>query len=1300
MPVNPFAAYLPPDRLQALAGGRPLTEYCTGSALFADISGFTPLTAALTRELGPQRGAERLTAQLNEIYDALIAVLDAHGGSVLGFSGDAITSWFDAGITPSAAARAVACAHALQRAMHSFDSLRTPGGQRFDLAVKVSVASGAARRLVVGDPAHLRMEALAGATVQRMALGENHANRGDVLVDEATLAALPGSPGIREWRGDNPRFAVLEPVTASSPDAGRLALAESVTAQAQAAPLAEWVLPAVRVRLTASDGRFLAELRPATALFLRFDGIDYDHDVDARDKLDALLHMTQRVMAQHGGNFIQLSIGDKGSYGYAAFGAPIAHEDDATRAAAAALDLQAQAKSLPWLDGLQIGISMGQMRAGAYGGRTRCTYGVLGEDTNLAARLMALAGPGQTLISVHAHEAMRRRPAALPRGARFVSIGQHAIKGWSNTLEVFALQAGDAADLDIPVFEAEPLLPLVGRVQACARLLQVIEAAQQAPGQLWELHGAAGIGKSRLLQWVLAEATKRGSLTLGARCPGEGMQRPYAPWRDIVGQLLGANPADAAALQQALLNQDAAFASRLPLLGDVCGVQFPDTALTRGLEPRQRQQALFGLMSDLLARVCVQQPLLLWLEDATQLDEASRALLTSIGQQLARWPLLLMCVTREPLDLPGQTLALDGLLPDEMSELLRNALREKTQQLGQEGAPAAITPQVGDAIARRAQGNPLFAIELVQALQAKAVRHDGDADEPAALPDSLQGLVLARVDRLSEAPRLTLKLASIIGQQFEASVLAKLHPGSPGPLELGRLLDHLSARQLIRPQATEPALMLLRASPDQSYTFADGISRNAVYDTLLESQQRELHAAVGLAIETQADHMNDVTAARIAHHSWLGHDFVRAMPQLMAGAEHARLRFANAAALQGYQRVRQCAVQVSGSAALLRTALLRGGELYVTIGKHAEAAEWLEQLLALVPNPETAEPELADAVAVACRWLARSHEQRTDYGQALAWIVRGLRVLGERQTPETSELSALAGLIHSRQGRHSQALEMAERARSSAEASGAQAALARAITLRGHIARLAGQPTEAVAYFVRSLDIYQATGNLAGEAIALNQLANAHYSLGDPAAALPAYTRARELFGLMGNHYQRALTDNNLGEIARVQGRLDAALQHFAEAAAVLQQTGGSGWVLGAIHNNTGAVLLLKQQPALALEQLAEAERLFAQANSRDFLPELYRLRAEAVLLQADPARAEPLARQALALALSLNQRSEQGAALRVLGEIHLRAGRVSEAQALLHEALAVSQTAGNRGEIARVEALLRAHSPRAAGPA
>ena len=152
-----------------------------------------------------------------------------------------------------------------------------------------------------------------------------------------------------------------------------------------------WLLPPVYQRLHSGRGEFLAELRPAVALFVRFTGISYDEDPQAPSNLNTFIIEVERILARLEGSLIQLTIGDKGSYLYAAFGAPIAHEDDPARGAMAALEIRAAASRLDYHLDVQIGITLGRMRTGAYGSATRRTYGVLGDAVNLSARLMSHA---------------------------------------------------------------------------------------------------------------------------------------------------------------------------------------------------------------------------------------------------------------------------------------------------------------------------------------------------------------------------------------------------------------------------------------------------------------------------------------------------------------------------------------------------------------------------------------------------------------------------------------------------------------------------------------------------------------------------------------------------------------------------------------------------------------------------------------------------------------------------------------------------------------------------------------------
>jgi class 3 adenylate cyclase len=321
--VTTLHIYLAQDRLRALARGESLPTRTTGSALFADISGFTALTEALRNSLGARRGAEELARRIEAVYSALITQIELFGGSVIEFAGDSMLCWFDYDLSliaaiespdtivqPSGAQRAVACGVALQRAMRAFARIILPDKSTTALTLKVAVASGTAHRFIVGAPKIRRIDTLAGAIVARTATAEHLAQAGEVLIDEVTAKIMGEALTIQEWREDkesNERFAVIrgltqpiDPPVLMQLDAGYLMPEE----------LHPWLHAPLVEREQAGQVAILIEFRPCAAMFVRFTGIDFDHDL-AGPQLDAFVCQAQEIVARHGGTFLQLAIGTR-----------------------------------------------------------------------------------------------------------------------------------------------------------------------------------------------------------------------------------------------------------------------------------------------------------------------------------------------------------------------------------------------------------------------------------------------------------------------------------------------------------------------------------------------------------------------------------------------------------------------------------------------------------------------------------------------------------------------------------------------------------------------------------------------------------------------------------------------------------------------------------------------------------------------------------------------------------------------------------------------------------------------------
>ncbi|MBK7454637.1 MAG: GAF domain-containing protein [Anaerolineales bacterium] len=394
------AIYIPMDRRQAMAQHVTLPERAHGAALFADVSGFTTLTESLANELGLQRGAEEMIRHLNRVFTVLIDEVHRYSGAVISFSGDAITCWFDDldlqgnPRADSSLERAAACAFAMQKGMMQFSAISTPNGKTIGLSIKVALAVGPARRMAVGDGSTHQIDVLAGATLTALANAEHESERGEVVLATANLTSVEEKFNIAAWRKEK-QFAVL---TSLKNEITPCPWAEIGPDAIIKSRLRSWMHPTVFEKVRAGQSEMLSELRPATALFMKFGGLDYDNDPQADKKLNAFMQWVEGVIAPHNGSIIQFTVGDKGSYIYIVFGAPIAHRDDAAQAVFTALELASPPESLSYMTDQFIGLASGQMRVGAYGGAGHRTYGAIGDRTNLAARLMVAASKSSAEI--------------------------------------------------------------------------------------------------------------------------------------------------------------------------------------------------------------------------------------------------------------------------------------------------------------------------------------------------------------------------------------------------------------------------------------------------------------------------------------------------------------------------------------------------------------------------------------------------------------------------------------------------------------------------------------------------------------------------------------------------------------------------------------------------------------------------------------------------------------------------------------------------------------------------------------
>jgi class 3 adenylate cyclase/tetratricopeptide (TPR) repeat protein len=1096
-------AYIARDRRWSLATRTTMPDRVRGAGLFADISGFTPLTEALANELGSQRGSEELTANLDRVFQAVIAEVDAFGGDVIYFSGDAITCWLDG----DDGQRATAAALAIQETMDRVGTIVTPNGTTVRLAVKVAVAVGAARRFVVGDPAIQLIDVLAGRLVDDLAEAEHHAAKGDVVLDPSAVGSLGDRVRLREERTDEESrrsFGVVEGLTVE------------VTRQSTAEPppledelVQPWLLPAVWDRIRAGRGEFLAELRPAYPVFLRFGGIDYDDDDEAIGKLDGFVRRAQQIMAGFGGNVLQLTLGDKGAYLYGVFGSPTAHEDDAARAAAATLELRDLERTSD-VTGIQIGIGHGRLRSGTYGHRMRRTFVCLGDAVNLAARLMSKAPDGSIYVSGDVRSdagdgyIWEDLPALTLKG-KAAPVVAHALIG--------SLEGASRRRLRYE-------LPLIGRVAELDLLDGALQRSMAGAGAIVGIAAEAGTGKSRLVAEFVRSARRRGLFVAFGECQSFGTTTGYFVWREIWRRLLRLAEAEPqvrqiATVEHELAAIDKGLVARAPLLGGLLGLDIPDSDLTGAFDAKLRKASLEALLIDVLRARAGDEPVVLVLEDCHWIDELSRDLLEALGRAAAVLPVLIVLAYR-PADVPGGGLGIDRLPsfqervldhfgPEEAAELIRSKLEQVA------GSEAAASDSLVTLVTERSGGNPFYIEELVTFIASQGIdATDERAVRAIELPESLHSLVLGRIDTVGEEPRRTLKVASVVGRTFEAPTLPGAYP------ELGALdvvVNHLAILRAAD-------LVNLDREADQAWLFKHVVTQEVAYESLPFAVRATLHGRIGRYLEETAGDAIDRRLDILAYHFWRSDDEGRKRDYLARAADAARAAYANAAAIDYLERLAPLLAGHDRAAALLKL-----GKILEFVGQWSRA--------------ETVGAEALD--------LATTLE------------APGLLGWGETQLAEVAR----------RQGRFDEASERLSRAEELFVKAGDDDGLGQVHQQAGTVAAQRGDYDAARDRYGRSIAIRERLDDRRNLGSVYSNLAIVDEYGGDFAAARVHNERALAVRTAAGDRWGVGVSQNNLGMIALHERQLGEARTRLEEAIR-LQLEVGDGWMLAIARNNLG----------------------------------------------------------------------------------------------------------------------------------
>jgi class 3 adenylate cyclase/tetratricopeptide (TPR) repeat protein len=1142
--MNNLYAYLPQDRRLALSHGDVLPSRVYGTALFADISGFTPLTEKLVQTLGARRGAEELSNHLNQVYDALINALERYGGSVIGFAGDAITCWFDDApqLGVSAALYGLASALEMQTAMRAFP----------ELALKIALASGPARRFVVGDPKIQLIDTLAGATLARMASGEHLAQKGEILADETTLLSAGNRAQVSAFRKSLDPQAQFGVVTSLSGDI----FPQPRPLEINAFEARPWLLPAVYEREQAGLGAFLTELRNAVALFLHFEGIDYDQDEAAGEKLDQWIRLVQEIATHNGGTLLALTIGDKGSYCNIAFGAPVTYENDARRALNTALELRASAAKQPFITAIRIGVSRGTMCTGAYGGTSRRTYGLLGDETNLAARLMQAAAAGQIIVS--------GRVQYVTSGEFiFDTLPMLTVKGKSQPVTVFSLNA-ITRHKNYRLLDPIYALPMIGRQAEVEAIRQKMELAAHGQGQVVAITAEAGMGKSRLVAEMIRQSQQAGFYGYGGACQSDGVNTGYLVWHAILRGLLDVD-GDAPITKQsqqlaaALENFAPQRLPAMPLVAITLGLSLPENDFSRGLEPKDRKSAIEAALVDCVRGAALAlrshgNSLFLILEDLHWIDALSHDLLTEIAQTIADLPVFILLVYRPPemtrLSAPRveklnhfSQITLSALSLNEVGAMISAKLAQLFPNR-EFDLPEGVTRRLME----HSQGNPFYLEELLNYLRDRGFDpQDSLTHRQIELPDSLYALVLSRIDQLGEHEKTTLKVASIIGRLFHAHWLTGYYP------ELGNF-EHIQ-RDLQRLQTLDITLLNSLES-ELAYLFKHLITQEVTYESLPYATRELLHERLAgwLEMTISAPLPLDLLAYHYAH----SNNLEKKREYLLKAGDAAREAYANETALDYYAQLPPLLTSPTQQVELH----LKWGAVLEPMGKWEQAENHYRKGL------ECTDPQ--DQLRIArCQFaLGKLCRQSGAYPVALEWLEQArLKWVALNDGVGLCQTLIEIGVVYHHKANYVMSRQYQEEGLALARSLGNWRDIALALNNLGNTLTKQGDYVAAQAHYEESLMLRRASGDRWGIAMSLNNLGTLAYEQGDYPRARMLHEESLELKRQIGDKRGIANSLNNMGDQACIQGDYPAARAFHEESLALRRAMGNKRGVIMSLLN-------------------------------------------------------------------------------------------------------------------------------------
>ncbi len=960
----------------------------------------------------------------------------------------------------------------------------------------------------------------------------------------------------------------------------------------------------------------------------------------------------------------------------AIFGAPIAHEDHALRACRAALDMQTAVRRMAEQSApqsaahairLRVGLNSGEVVVRAINNDLTISYSAMGMTTHLAARMEQTAEPGTIRIS---GDTLRLVSGLVDAQAG----GAVEMKGVADPVPIYELRGLGKARTRLEAASLAGLTPFVGRAQELRQLEERFAEAAAGRGQVVTILGDPGIGKSRLLLEFRARLGERAAWSEG-RSVSFGRTMAFHPLIDLLRRNFGLEDQDDAAVirdkvTERITRIGAGLEHALPYLFHLLGAADADDPVLR-LDPQIRRAETFEALRQILLRAAERKPQVLVFEDLHWSDYATRELVSYLLDSMPRSRVLTILTIR-----PGHDVAV-GERTYATRLVVRNLSAKEAGKMAEAALASADLPEDLRALIRRkAEGNPFFVEEVIKALsETGAIRHEGARWvlgrplDQIQVPDTIQDVVMSRIDRLEDDPRQALQLASVIGREFTQRLLDRIAEIRTGTTAV---LRELQALELIYEKAF---------FPEHAFVFKHALTQDVAYGSLLTQRRRELHRRIGEAIEA-------LYAGRLAeHYAVLGHHFERAEDWPRAADYFERAAGQAAATFAIHEALALCDQAIE--------ALDRGGEGAGSAGRKGDLHARKGALLMLLSDFERAHAEHRKAASIARR-LGNQQRQGTavaamalaslrahEFDRCLDECGRAIevgRAAGSTETIAAAQFTT--GQVRAVTGHLAEARSIQEQAHALSRAKGhafyeslSSGALGLIDNWRGDYDPATTKAKKGVE-FARSHN--RSFALLAGLFyLGLPLVGRGHYD-----QAFTTFTDGLELAEKLGDKIFRNRFLNCLGWVFAECGDLERATE-FNQRGVGPSQARGDPETIANCELNLGDVWLVKREHGLARELFEQVHGLVQKPSTSDwckwrYSQHLFAGMGESWLALDHPRKADDACNQCLELAARTESRKYLVRGWRLKGEIAMAHLQPEDAESCFKKALGLARRIGN----------------------